>query len=947
MKIRKYAGKVGAALLVASPLGGGRVGALKRLLCHISFCFFIIPGFSQQLYVTNLRCESTLDPLGVDLTNPRLSWELRSNQRNVLQTAYRILVSDDLSLLSKGIGNLWDSKKTNSAESIQVQYNGKALQSVKKYFWKLMVWDNKGNSSSWSNAAMWQMGLLNRADWNNAQWIGYDEVTDSLRIAPHVHLNGKRSWGPRRNILPLMRKEFSVDKEIKTATTYICGLGHFEIHLNGKKIGDHFLDPGWTNYSRHAQYVTFDITNELKKGGNAFGVMLGNGFYYIPGQRYRKMTGAYGHPKMIMRTVIEYTDGSIDNIISDKSWQTFTSPIIFSSIFGGEDYDANLEQEDWSQHGFLREGTNWFNVIISNGPEKLESQLQQPLKIIEKISVKTKTQLKSNVWMYDLGQNFSGIPAITVNGKNGDTIKIFCAELINQDGTANQKATGSPSYFTYILKGGKDESWQPRFSYTGFRFMQVHCIPKDSLMPAPVVKSIEGLHIRNAANKIGSFTSSNDLFNKTNTLIDWAIKSNMVSVFTDCPHREKLGWLEQTHLMGSSVQFNYDVASLNRKVIRDMMKAQYPDGKVPEISPEFTVFTPPFDESPEWGSAAIILPWYNYKWYGDKQTLEEAYPMMQRYVDYLLTRDSLFILKHGLGDWFDIGPNKSGFSQMTTMGVTATATLYYDLTILIKTAELLNKIAEVKKYIPIAAEVKNAFNNVFFDKQKLQYDSASQTANAMALYMGLVEPPYRKAVVDALIRDIKGRGNGLTAGDIGYRYVVRALEDAGRSDVIFDMNSRDDVPGYGYQLKHGATALTESWQAYESVSNNHFMLGHLMEWFYTGLAGIKQAGSSVAYNKIEIKPEQVGDVTSVRGSYYSVYGEIVSDWSVRTPLEKTKGKVFELKVEIPVNTTATVYLPSKKNSIISKNGNVIKASYVNGRAIVKIGSGKYNFKVNN
>ena len=876
---------------------------------------------------------------------------MRSDQRNVLQTAYRILIADDPSLLNKGIGNIWDSKKIYSPASIQINYAGKALRSVKKYFWKVTVWDNKENVSAWSDVAMWQMGLLTKSDWNNAQWIGYDEPVDSLRIAPHVHQGGKRSWGPRRNILPLMRKEFSVNKIIKAATTYICGLGHFEMYLNGKKIGDHFLDPGWTNYSTHAQYVTFDITNEIKNGANVIGVMLGNGFYYIPGQRYRKMTGAYGHPKMIIRTVIEYTDGSVENIISDKSWQTFSSPIIFSSIFGGEDYDANLEQEGWSQPGFIKDGKDWFDVIITNGPEKLGSQLQQPLKVMEKFSVKNKTQIKPNTFVYDLGQNFSGIPAITVSGNKGDTVKIFCAELLNPDGTANQKATGSPSYFTYILKGSsnsplgnggksKDESWQPRFSYTGFRFIQVHCIPKDSLVQAPVVKNIEGLHIRNAATKIGSFTSSNELFNKTNTLIDWAIKSNTVSVFTDCPHREKLGWLEQTHLMGSSVQYNYDVASLNRKVIKDMMNAQYADGKIPEIAPEFTVFTPPFDESPEWGSAAIILPWYNYKWYGDKQTLEKSYPMMQRYVDYLLTKDSLYILKHGLGDWYDIGPQRSGFSQMTKMGITATATLYYDLTIMIEVAKLLNKTADRKKYQQLSEHVKQAFNKTFFNKQKMQYDSASQTANAMALYMGLVETKNRNAVVDALIKDIKGRNNALTAGDIGYRYVLRALEDAGRSDIIFDMNSRDDVPGYGFQLKHGATALTESWQAYESVSNNHFMLGHLMEWFYTGLAGIKQSPASVAFNKIEIKPPLAGNVTSAKGNYHSVFGDIVSDW-------KRSEKEFELCVEIPVNTTATIYLPATNNSVVKQDGKTLKATYINGKAIVRIGSGKYIFKVNN
>lgn len=688
--------------------------------------------------------------------------------------------------------------------------------------------------------------------------------------------------------------------------------------INGNKIGDHFLDPGWTSYDKQAQYVSFDVTNNLQEGNNALGVMLGNGFYYIPGQRYRKMTGAYGHPKLILKTQIEYTDGTIENIISDESWQTAPSPIIYSSIFGGEDYDANKEQPGWNKPGF--NATAWRKVIVTNGPPQLHPQLQKPVKIIQRFEAKTKAELQKNVSVYDLGQNFSGIPAIIASGNKYDTVKIYCGELLNTDGSINQKATGSPSYFTYVLNGNEGptlrdggEHWQPQFTYTGFRYMQVHCIAKDSMQPPPLVKNIEGLHIRNAAPTIGSFTSSNELFNKTNKLIDWAIKSNTVSVFTDCPHREKLGWLEETHLMGASVQYNYDIASLNRKVIKDMMSAQYANGKIPEISPEFTVFTPPFDESPEWGSAAIILPWYNYKWYGDKQTLIEAYPMMQRYIRYLLTKDSAFILKHGLGDWFDIGPKKSGFAQMTKMGITATATLYYDATILTEIAKLLNKPDDVKKYTQLAANIKKAFNTAFFNQQTMQYDTASQTANAMALYMGLVEPQNKTAVINALVNDIKNRNNALTAGDIGYRYVLQALQNAGRSDVIFDMNSRDDVPGYGYQLKHGATALTESWQAYESVSNNHLMLGHLQEWFYAGLAGIQQSGNSVAYKNIVIKPQPVGDVTFAKASFNSVYGEIVSDWKIENGL-------FILNVTIPANTTATVYLPKSKSGIKTGSG---------------------------
>jgi len=331
------------------------------------------------------------------------------------------------------------------------------------------------------------------------------------------------------------------------------------------------------------------------------------------------------------------------------------------------------------------------------------------------------------------------------------------------------------------------------------------------------------------------------------------------------------------------------------------------------------------------------LPWYNYKWYGDKQTLSDAYDMMKAYLVYLKSKTKNNILSHGLGDWFDIGPQKSGFAQMTKMGITATATFYYDITIMIKVAKLLNKTADMEAYRQLGVAVKRSFNDRFFDKQKLQYDSASQTANAMALYMGLVEPQYKQAVIGAMVKDIKERNHALTAGDIGYRYVLRALEDAGRSDVIFNMNSRDDVPGYGFQLKHGATALTESWQAYESVSNNHFMLGHLMEWFYAGLAGIKQADNSVAYNKIEIKPQPVGDVTATKATYHSPYGEIVSDW-------KKNGDTIELNVEIPANTTATIYIPVRSNQPVTMSGGLIAAKYIDGKAVIKIGSGKYHFK---
>jgi alpha-L-rhamnosidase len=893
---------------------------MKRLIVILSVLLSNVL-YSQPLTVANPRCENRIDPIGVDAKQPRFSWELVSEQQNVLQTAYRIMVSDNPDFIYTNYGNCWDSKKVTSSASIQVQYRGSALKSAKSYYWKVMVWDNKGHASPWSALHTMTTGLFTTADWKGARWIAYDVLPDSNKIVPFAHGRGKKEWGARKDILPLLRKTFTVHKPVRHATAFVCGLGQFEFSLNGKKIGDHFLDPGWTQYSKQALYVGFDIKSSLREGENAIGVALGNGFYYIPGERYRKLTGAYGYPKMISRIFIEYTDGTSENIISDGSWTTAPSPVTFSSIYGGEDYDATLEQEGWDSPGFNH---FWRRVKITDGPTLLQEQSTEPVRRLSTISG-TRIKIETNpvYFVTDFRQNFSGVPVLTLGGGNrGDTVRIIPGELLNEDGTVSQRGSGGPHIYNYIVKGNKEEHWAPQFTYYGFRYVQAHYIRKDTTKALPDVFTVEGSLVSNSTGQVGEFTSSHKLFNQTNDLIKWAIRSNMMSVFTDCPHREKLGWLEQNHLVGSSVQYNYDIATLCRKIIRDMMMAQTEEGLVPEIAPEYVQFEDPFRDSPEWGSAAIILPWYTYEWYGDKQILSEAYGMMKKYIGYLQKKAEDNILSQGLGDWYDLGPNKPGFSQLTPKGLTATATYYYDLMIMDKIATLLNKPGEAAQYRQLGAAVKNSFNKKFYNQSTYTYGTGSQTANAMALFMNLVEPANKDSVVANLIRDIRSRNNALTAGDIGYRYVLRALEDANRSDVIFDMNSRDDVPGYGFQIKNGATALTESWQALPSVSNNHFMLGHLMEWFYAGLCGIKQSPSSVAFNKIEIRPQPVGDIKQAAASYKSVYGLIKTDW-------KIEDGMFTLNVTIPPNTTATIFLPSE-----------------NYHAPIKVGSGnhRYTFK---
>ncbi len=918
---------------------------MKRYLFLNILLLISITAFSQGMKLINLQCNSQANPLGIESVSPLLSWEIQTPQQNVLQTAYRILVADDPAKLSANNGNVWDSKRIASAASINVAYKGNALKSTQTYYWKVMIWDNKSHATAWSSIQKWQMGLLSVADWKDADWIAYDKMPDSSYIVPFIHLRGPKSLGYENDVLPLLRKTFTSKSPVKKATLYICGLGHFDLSLNGKKVGDHFLDAGWTKYDRQALYVSFDLTNQLKVGKNTIGVMLGNGFYYIPrDKRYRKLTGAFGHPKMICRLLIEHIDGSTENVVSNASWKTTPGPIIYSSIYGGEDYDASLEQPGWNTNSF--NDAKWQNAIVVNGVPQLDAQTADPLKVMQEFLPKSKKQLSNGTWVYDLGQNFSGIPQITVKGKKGDTVKLIPAELINADGSANQKASGVPNYDCYILKGDGVETWQPQFTYYGFRYIQVEGgLPQGIANPEnlPVIINIKGLHTRNSAATTGGFTCSNDLFNRTFKLIDWAMRSNMASVFTDCPHCEKLGWLEEAHLVGSSIRYNYDIHRLALKCINDMRLSQTAEGLIPEIAPEYVKFPEPFRDSPEWGSNGIILPWYVYQWYGDKQVLAASYDMMKRYLAYLGTKANKHILTQGLGDWYDLGPKHPGVSQLTPKSVTATAIYYYDLDIAAKSAALLGKAQDAADYQKLAAVVRKAYNKEFFNNITKQYATGSQAANAMSVYMGLVDKKDKPAVINNIVKDLRDRGNSLTAGDIGFRYLLRVLDDAGRSDVIYDMNSHDDVPGYGYQLAHGATSLTESWAALPSVSNNHFMLGHLMEWFYSGLAGIRAAEGSIAFNKIEISPEVVGNVTWASANCQSPYGVISSSW-------KTQDDEFTLNITIPANTTARIYLPVGNNAVITdgyrpiKNIKSIKLmGYHDGKALIAVGSGSYTF----
>ena len=908
---------------------------------------------AQVFSVSELRCEQSQRPLAVDPAGPRLSWQLNADRRGCLQSAYRILVADSPVALADDNGNVWDSGKVFSDRSVLVPYGGPALQPGKAYCWKVQAWDADGNLSPWSLPASFGTGLMSMQDWNGAKWIAMEPDVDSLKCIEGN--TGKwKDGGPVFDKpvapykLPQLRREFTATKPVKRAMAYICGLGQFEMFLNGEKVGDHFLDPAWTKFDKEAQYVAFDITGELRDGKNAVGVMLGNGYYHTPHGRYLKLLFSYGAPKMICKLQIEYADGTAQTVVSDDKWRASESPVTFSSIYGGEDYDASAVQPGWAEPGF--DDRKWKKAVLTQGAGvKLIPQISEPLKVMERIPTVRRFRAANGNWVYDLGQNASGIVQLTVRAVTPQSIKLIPGELINDDSTVNQRASGAPFYHVYTARGdGSSETWHPQFTYYGFRYVEVEgAVPAGESNPGalPEVIDITGLHTRNSAAQVGTFTCSDPLFSKIHTLIDWAVRSNMASVLTDCPHREKLGWLEVTHLMGGSIQYRYDISRLYAKQVNDMRTAQHANGMVPTIAPQYVTFSPDFIDTPEWGSAFVIIPWNLYEWYGDLAPLRDNYERMKRYVDYLGSRADNHIVAYGLGDWYDIGPDRPGYAQLTSNGVTATAIYYQDVKILERVARLLGKEADVRKYAALASDIKRAFNEKFFDKKTLKYDRDSQTANSIALHMDLVEPQYKAVVRQNLIDDIRRRGNALTAGDVGYRYVLRALEENDASEVIYDMNSRYDVPGYGYQLAHGATCLTESWQAYREVSNNHCMLGHLMEWLYSGLGGIRQSPGSAGYKEIVIRPQVVGDIHSAAVSFRSPYGLIRSEWS-------DSPQQYRQRVEIPANTTALVYLPAVDPAAVSESG--VPLGEVPGLSVrergkdylaVAVGSGIYDFRV--
>jgi len=729
-------------------------------------------------------------------------------------------------------------------------------------------------------------------------------------------------------VMPLFCKSFVLKKRPLKARLYVSALGQGEVHLNGVKVGQDEMAPGWTDYRKTVRYEEYDVTPMLTVGENIVGVMVGNGMFNVvkTEHRFTKFVGSFGVPKVLLQLEMSYGDGRREVIASDATWKSAPGPIMFSSIYGGEDYDATKEVGAWDRVGPGFRDADWKDVAVVDGPGgKLEPEVAPPLRVLKTYATVAQKEVKPGAVVYDLGQNFAGWPEITVRGAKGSTVKMIPGDLLNADGTVSQRSSGSPVWFSYTLKGEGVETWHPRFTTYGQRWVQVEWKGEGTVV------AMKGQAVHSSSAQAGTFESSSAMLNAIHKLIVEAMHNNEVSLFTDCPHREKLGWLEETHLVSSGLMFNNDLRGLYAATDRNMADAQHEDGDVPTIAPQYTRFGPKFaqfDDSPEWGSAVVLAPWAAYRFYGDVGELAKAYPAMVKYVAFLQSKATDGIVAYGLGDWFDIGPGAPGESKLTTPGVTGTLMLYEDAADLAKIAALLGKSEDAAKYRALASHEKDVFNARFFNAAAQVYDKGSQAAQAMPLALGIVPEGSRAAVLEKLVTDIHARDDHTTAGEVGFAYIVRALIQAGRGDVMLAMMMRKDPPSYGSQLAAGATALTEAWDS-KTGSQDHFMLGAGEEWLYRGLLGIDVDMSRADKSaRLTIKPQMVQGVEWARGAYASAMGMVKTEW-------KREGGAVEVTVTAPA--AATVVLPA--GAVVEGNsGRRVGDKWV-------VGAGVWRFRV--
>ncbi len=903
----------------------------STFLCH-----------AQSIAVVDQRCEYWSNPLGIDVPSPHFGWVLKAKEKNQEQTAYELIVSNNYKDISKKKGNVWSTGKVRSSQSVHVEYGGKPLNPFTRYYWRVKVYDKNGKSSEWSDPSWFETAALDPSDWT-ASWIGSDKTNaeedeELYKDAP----------------APLFRKIFKVEKKIKSARLHISGLGYYEADINGKRVGDNVLDPGWTAYRKQVLYSTYDITDHLKQGSNVIGIILGNGWYNpLPLRMWGKWNLreqlTIDRPCLSGMIHITYSDGSKEIIPTDNTWDWFDSPILRNNIYLGEHYDARLET-DYTDLDKYPEGMS--RAVKVTGPKgKMTAQLQPPIKIYRKIKPIAITETDPGVFVVDMGQNFAGAVQISVKGKAGTCVRLRYGEDIYKDGKINGMTSvvgqikygnggaGSPSVAwqedSYTLNGNGIETWMPRFTFHGFRYVELTGWPGK-----PTLDDIEGMCMSADVPQVGEFECSNPMFNKLIENIRWTFRSNLFSVQSDCPAREKFGYGGDILCSTNAFSFNYDMSNFYRKVLWDNANDQRESGAITETIPYMGIAD--FGTDANDGSGPIsfqagfpFLVNHLYEFYGDKRIIAEHYTALKKLVDYLIScsKDNLILVDISDHESLDEKPH----------ALTASAWYYYHVMMFARFERILGNAGEAEKYESISQQIKQAIVKKMFDASTGVFGNGTQSAQVFGLWFPFIEGKDRAAAFNHLSKAIDAKQGHLSTGIFATKMMFDVFREADRNETAYNIANQKDFPGWGYMIEKGATTLWETWAYSDNTySQNHPMYGSISEWFYRSILGINP--TSPGFKEFIIKPQPTGDLTHAEGGYRSVYGFIASKWKLHD------GKM-KLNVSVPVNTKATVMIPTSDAQSVTIDGmqpdkvkDVSVKGCSSGYMSIEVGSGDYSFE---
>jgi alpha-L-rhamnosidase len=907
-----------------------RLGCLAAVLvCTVSM------HAETPLAVKNLRCEYKVDPLGIDVKKPRLSWELASAERGVMQTSYEVKVAESEAKLAKG-KVIWDSGKQASDASIQVEYGGPALESGRIYYWQVRVTDNHGHLSDWSKTARWEMGLLEAADWE-AKWITPDLPEDETKSNPS----------------PLLRREFSVKKKVRRARLYATAMGLYEMSLNGNRVGDEYFTPGWTAYDFRYQYQTYDVTTSVKKGENCLGAMLGDGWF-----RGRMAWGnnrnSYGKKlALLAQLVITYTDGTQKIVGSDDKWKAATGAVLESDIYDGETYDARLERAGWSEAGY--NDSEWKAVTVVEAPTvKIVAPAGPAVKKIEEIKPVKVFQTPAGDTVIDMGQNMVGWVKFRLTAPAGTTVTLRHAEVLDKAGNFyTDNLRSAKETIRYTSKGEGTETFEPHFTFQGFRYVAVSGWPGE-VKP----EDFTGVVVHSALERTGTFESSSSLLNQLEHNIIWGQKGNFLDVPTDCPQRdERLGWTGDAQVFAPTASFNFDTASFYTKWLKDLALDQEDDGAVPYVIPNVLSHKTRKGEaaSAGWADASVVVPWTMYQAFGDKRILQEQYPSMKAWVEYMRRQaGESYIWSNGFsfGDWLAFATTNADYPGATTdKDLIQTAYFARSTELLARTAQILGRNKDAAEYTALEEKIKSAFQKEYVTPNG-RLASNTQTAYALALAFGLLPESQRAGAAARLAADVRKFGH-LTTGFLGTPLLCQELSDYGYLDEAYMLLNRTEYPSWLYPVTKGATTIWERWDGIKPDGSfqdpsmnsfNHYAYGAIGDWMYRVVAGIAIDEAAPGYKHILIQPRPGGGLTQASASVESMYGHVASGWEI------ADGKMT-LKIEVPANTTATVRLPRAKLEEVSEGGkpltgraDILQAKQKEDAVVLQVGSGKYVFE---